>query len=352
MATNAKKNVTTTDPITLAEQALADARALLPTREAEAEQALEEESALKSRLARGDAEVTADSMARARFEIERTAGLVVAAKGSINAAERALSATLAEHEPLLAQWVAESIRANGWSFGLYGVPIHVGKPAPDANALTAWVYQDKPATAEPSGALSGRVNLVIVTPGNEHIEDARLMISGMQNLAREARGECDADSGRHAQGTLIRLSFRGVRAGIPILTPRKHDDPKDAPYTFLRAVIDAGPKDYKPTGSLGRKELAPTIIGTVSEAEQVDIETDGQVVTRTIEAAITMQFVRRDDIEQIAADLVGQWSPGIGRFESVEITGWSTREDIGGRGRMLIFTTVRVRLVLRSRLAR
>ncbi|MEV4722482.1 hypothetical protein [Micromonospora humida] len=355
MATNAstKKNASTTatDPVAAAEKILTDARELLVIREADAEQATEGELVLKSRLDQGDAEVTADAIMRARFEVERTAGLVNAAKGAISAAERALSSTIAEHEPHLAERVAESIRVNGWGWGLHGVPVHVGKPAKDAPAPSAWLYQDKPATADKSGALSGAVNLVIVTPSGAHIEDARLMISGAQELVRKTGGEVDAYAGPHSQGTSIRLTFRSLRAGLPVL-PVKVTDPADAPWSLLRQVIDEGPKDWQRTGSLGRREVLPTITGKVTNAELTHTEVNGREVTHTITAALVLRKVTRDHVEQVADSMAGRWAPGVGRFDSVEVTGWSDREIHGAFGLIAIESTARVRLTLRARAAR
>jgi hypothetical protein len=167
---------------------------------------------LKSRLARGDYEVTAEAMARARFDIEWTAGLVVAAKGSVNAAERALSVVLAEHEPLLAEWVAKAIKANGWDFGLFAVPVNMGRPAPDAKGPSVWLSQDKPQTADPIGVPSGSVNLVVVTPGGEHIEDARTIISGAQALARTWQGRASAPGTRRMGGSLTSFSSHSRQA--------------------------------------------------------------------------------------------------------------------------------------------
>ncbi|MFI6243959.1 hypothetical protein ACIBEF_29245 [Micromonospora sp. NPDC050795] len=353
MANAAKKTntTTTTDPVADAARVLADARELLVIREADAEQATEGELVVKSRLNQGDADVKADDIMRARFEVERTAGLVNAAKGAINAAERALSAAIAEHEPHLAERVAESIRTNGWGWGLHGVSVHLGKPTKDAPSPSVWAYQDKPATADKSGALSGSVNLVIVTPDGAHIEDARTMISGAQELARKGGGDVDAYAGPHGQGTSIRLTFRGLRAGIPVL-PVGQIDPKDAPWSLLRQVIDEGPKDWRRTGSLGRREVMPTITGSVRDAELSSSEVDGRDLVRVIDGTIVMFAVNRDHFDRVAASMAGNWSPGVGAFVSVEVTGWTTRE-VHSPGRAYgIETTARVRLTMRARVAR
>lgn len=346
-----KKNTPTTDPIAEAERLLAEARDLLAIREQEAGDAIEAEQILKARLSRGDDSVTAEDMVRAQFEVERTAGLVNAAKAAIKAAERKLSETIAEHEPLLAEWVAEAIKANGWGWGLYGVPVHVGKPGKDAEAPSAWLYQEDPATADRSGALSGSVTLVVITPGGEHIEDMRPMIDGAQKLARAAGGEVDAYSGRHAQGSSLRLTFRAVRAGIPVL-PMRLRDPESAAWALFRAVADAGAWEWKPVGSLNRPEWLPAITGKVARAELIHTEVDGREVIRTIDATLIMRMVGREHVEKVAAAMPGKWAPEVGVFVSAEVIDWSEREINGAYGLIAIESTARVRLTLRARLAR
>lgn len=358
-----KKNTPATDPIAEAEKALAEARDLLVQRQKEAETAREKHEELRARLSRGDDSVTAEDMVRAQFEIDRTAGLINAAKAAIDKAEKNLAAAIAEHEPLLAEWVAEAIKANGWTWGLYGVPVHLGKPGKDAEAPSAWLYQEAPATADRSGALSGNVTLVVVTPGGEHIEDMRPMIDGAQKLARAADGEVNAHSGRHAQGSSLRLTFRGVRAGLPVL-PMRLSNPKDAARALLCAIVDAGAWEWRPVGSLNQPRRLPAITGDVARAEVIHTEVDGREIIRTIDATLVMRKAGREHVEKVAAAMPGKWAPGAGVFVSAEVLDWSEREITGWSerwsereitrtyGLIAIESTVRVRLVLRARLAR
>lgn len=320
MATNTRKSATANlSPIEQAEKDLAGARDLLAIRETDAEDAAEAEAILKARLSRGDAEVSADDIMRARFEVERTAGLVNAAKAAIKQAEKNLAAMAAEHEPYLAEFVADAIKANAWGWGLHGVSVHLGKPGKDAKAPSAWLYQEAPATADRSGALSGSVTLVVVTPGGEHIEDMRPMIDGAQKLARVAGGEVDAYSGRHAQGSSLRLTFRAVRAGIPVL-PMRLRNPENAAWALFSAVADAGAREWKPVGSLNRPEWLPAITGNVARAELTRTEVDGREIIRTIDATLIMRKAGREHVEKVAADMPGKWAPEVGAFVSAE---WS-----------------------------
>ena len=158
-----KKTTPVTDPIEEAEKALAEARDLLAAREQAAKDAVEAERTLKARLSRGDASVTAEDMMRAQFEVERTAGLINAAKVALDKAKKNLAATIAEHEPIVAEWVAEAIKANGWGWGLYGIPVYIGKPGEDAPEPSVWLSQEAPAEMViggipriPSGRVSAR----------------------------------------------------------------------------------------------------------------------------------------------------------------------------------------------------
>jgi hypothetical protein len=352
---NTTKNV---DPIELAEGILAEARSLFAIRKADQEAAAEGVADIKDRLGWGDESVSAEDMVRATFEVDRTAGLVKAAERAIQTAERERAKVLAEHEPLLAQWVADAIKANGWTWGLYGLPVTVGKPGPGAKSPTVWAYQDSPADPVKAqfglnltGALSGTVMLVVVTPGAEHIEDASQIMRAAQRLASEVGGEARVSAGRHTQGTVIRMVFKAVRAGMPVLTTKLRQ-PEAPAVDLIAAVRNAGPLVWARTRSVGPKEQVPAISGQVVSSEEVDLKQDGLMFTRQIESVVRLLDAPRSLVEQTVAAMPGRWSVGAGRIESVEIADYAERAIERTYGADITEATVKLRITLSFRLAR
>ncbi|MEU4382796.1 hypothetical protein [Micromonospora echinofusca] len=361
MAT-AKKNqntTTNTDPIADAEQALADARNVLTIRQSDAEQAREDLAEMKDRIGWGDDSVTAEDMVRATFNVERADGLIKAGQRAVQAAERELSKALATEDPFLAEWLAEAIRANQWGYGLYGLPVTVGKPTEDVPTPSVWLYQDAPA--EPvkggvrrmaDGRVSGTVSLVIATPGGEHVPDTSAIVNAVRNLAeRSAGGSVSAHPGKHQLGTLISLGFRAVVPGLPVL-PVKMFKVDSAHGALLRAISDASPKVYKQLRQIGPKDLVPSVTGKVEDAREAEPSIDGQVITRTFEGTLTLRDAGRGLVERIAQEFIGSEAFDAGRVLGAEITGYQVRDLEGHYGKYGTESTVKVRIVTRHRIAR
>ncbi|HEY0697639.1 MAG TPA: hypothetical protein VGD43_07495 [Micromonospora sp.] len=360
MATTAKKNqnTTTTDPIADAEAALAAARSLLTQRQEEAKAAREEVEELRDRLGWGDDTVTPEAMVRAQFDVDRTAGLIKAAERAIKAAEKSLAQTLAEHEPTLADFVADAIQSNPWGWGLWGIPVSVGKPDQEAPTPSVWISQETPAepvtvgySKTPTGSVSGNVNLVVVTPDGKQIPDVSPIFTASRKLAQSAGGDVTPYSGEHTQGSTVRLAFRNVTAGLPIL-PMGTRQPTAAHGYLLRAVVDAGPKVYKQLGAVGRKQLVPAVTGEVVEVREVETVRDGRLITRTVDGVVKFRDVQRDLVEKVAKQVAGTDSPEAGRIERVDISSYDVRALENHLGVYAYEVTAAIRIVLRFRLAR
>ncbi|WP_422752264.1 hypothetical protein [Micromonospora sp. WMMD708] len=56
------------------------------------------------------------------------------------------------------------------------------------------------------------------------------------------------------------------------------NDNKDAAYTLLRAIKDAGPRSYQPTGSLRRLEYLPSMEVALLGSDRVPTEMEGGIV--------------------------------------------------------------------------
>lgn len=350
------QNNTTTDPIAEAEAALAAARGLLVQRQEEAEQAREFLADLRERLGWGDDSVQVDDMVRAQFGVEKAEGLIKAAQRDVQAAERALSKALAEHEATVAEWVADAIKANAWSWGLYGVPVHVGKPSKDAPEPSVWLSQEAATEAVvgrtvkvPTGPVSATVNLVVVTPGGEPIGDAGPIMTAARNLAEQAGGEVSTSAGNHPQGSTVRLSFRNVIAGLPVLS-EKLRDAKAAHAALLGAVIEAGPQEFRRVREVGPQELVPVISGRVDSAELVDSLKDGRLVTRSFEGTIRLTSAAPDVIDQAVEKVVGL-DTIAGRVLGAKVIGREVREIERNR-RPTTETVLRVLIGTRFRLVR
>ncbi|MEV4492715.1 hypothetical protein AB0K04_21680 [Micromonospora coxensis] len=358
MATkNTRKN--TASLIEQAEAALTEAQNVLTVRQSDAEQAREDLAELKDRLSWGDETVTPEDMVRATFAVERADGLIKAGQRAVQAAERELRKALATEDPYLAEWLAEAIKGNQWGFGLFGLPVNVGKPTEDAPAPSVWLYQDGPAEPVKAGVrkladgrVSGTVSMVIVTPNGEHVSDTSAIVNAVRSLAeRSAGGSVSAHPGRHQFGTLVSLGFRAVVPGLPVL-PAKMLKQDSAHGALLGAIVNAGPQVYKRVREFGPKDLVPSVSGKVADAREVESTIDGQIITRTFEGTLTLRDASRELVERVAQEFVGGEAYDAGRVLSAEITGYQSRDLEGVRGVYGTEATVKARIVTRHRVAR
>ncbi|SCG69618.1 hypothetical protein GA0070609_4429 [Micromonospora echinaurantiaca] len=326
MAT-ARKNTTarTATATETAAAKLAEARALLATREAAQETAEETHAELVGRLTRGDESVSALDLLTAEAEIARLGYLIEAAKRAVPAAERELDKAEAIDNPTLARWLAERIEADGFAFGLYGMQVRVTTDKPSEPGV--YLSQSNATKVNQStGLMSGRVNLRVITPNRATI-DGGAILAGLAAVDRErVADQVQGLASLSPEGVSVTVDITNLKPSLPTLPEEinaRHVE--DLASTLAQSIARRGGTVKHDSGNPLYDMTVNRINWTLGECSVTKQVRDGDKVSRTIRAEInlTTKHYRPDQVAEYTdaavAALVDEFAAGVGRIKAARV---------------------------------
>lgn len=323
MAT-AKKNTTPT-PV----DALAEAHALVAQRETEHEQANQAADKLFARLDSGDDAVTALDIATVEAEIRRTQHLVKMARKRIPEAERAVKLYEGRTNPVLAEYLRGIIEANRFNVGLFGVPVEVVPQRPEKlTAPAAYLWQTEGADYDTTtGRMTGMAHLLVTVPADGLSTILEACITGIYKLVHHAgHGEVRDSVVMRSDHFVLSVFLKNLEPLMPVISERSTATGITLAQ-HLGGLVAVRSKQYVVDPRSDRWANVHTVMYRSASGEVVSQSREGDTVRRKVQVQFMAHGIDRHvDIPDLSrfvvggvGDVVGDFSPGLGRVESAKV---------------------------------